>query len=84
MGIHKINMERSKMIKNKSELCQLQRTFEDAMIRLESLERIPDFVAKSNLLSKLLHMKIDKIQKKKSELYDVIYRTSEQAKKLLI
>jgi len=81
---HKIKMERSKKIKNRAELCKFQRTCEDAMIRLESLERIPGFVAKSNLPhQKLINLKRDRIQKKKSELYDVIYQASEQAKKLL-
>lgn len=85
ISVHKIKMERSKKIKNRAELCKLQRTCEDALIRLESLERIPDFVAKSNLPSqKLIRLKRDRIQKKKSELYDVIYQTNEQAKNLLI
>jgi hypothetical protein len=81
----KIRLERSKQIKNRTELCKLQRTFEDAMIRLESFERIPDFVTKSHIPSQLLtNLKLSRIQKKKSELYDVIYQTSEQAKQLLM
>ena len=82
----RLRFVREKAIKNRTELCKLQRVCEDALIELEGLERIKIRIRLG--IASIIHYKLageneNKINQEKNLYYDVIYRACKEAQKLI-